>query len=260
MVSAALDETGLRLPPALLDELTAGDEEAVGAGTATGAATAAAAGAGHAVGGANGHDALAIRAFGRFEMLVGDRQVDLAGLKPRPRALLRLLALNAGRPVHREVLIDSLWPEADPDTAARSLHVALSAIRHELQPGGQPGQRRAARARRGRLPDRPAARLARGPARVRGGRRGGSRRADAGRRRRQPSRHSGLRSPSTRESSCPRTGRPTGSSRTGSDRVPTPWRRRAAWPSCSRPGPRRRRPCALPAWASTRTTTRCGAS
>ncbi|MBP1705546.1 MAG: transcriptional regulator, family, partial [Chloroflexi bacterium] len=129
LVEAALDETGLRLPQALRDELT------LDAGEETQAAPTA--GAPVSEGGASdGGDALTIRAFGRFEMAVGDRPLDLGSLKPRPRALLRLLALNAGRPVHREVLIDALWPEADPDTAARSLHVALSALRHELQPGG----------------------------------------------------------------------------------------------------------------------------
>jgi len=80
-----------------------------------------------------------IRCFGRFELAVGGRPVDLAALKPRPRALLRLLALNAGRPVHREVLAAAFWPEADGETAARNLHVALSALRRELEPGAERG-------------------------------------------------------------------------------------------------------------------------
>ena len=67
-------------------------------------------------------------------MTVEGRPVDLGGLKPRPRAVLRFLALNAGRPVHREVLQETFWPEADPETGAKSLHVALSALRRELAP------------------------------------------------------------------------------------------------------------------------------
>ena len=67
-------------------------------------------------------------------MTIEDHPVDLARLKPRPRAVLRYLALNAGRPVHREVLQETFWPEADPETGARSLHVALSALRRELAP------------------------------------------------------------------------------------------------------------------------------
>ena len=45
----------------------------------------------------------------------GHRRADdrSAGLKPRPRAILRFLALNEGRPIHREVLQETFWPEAD---------------------------------------------------------------------------------------------------------------------------------------------------
>jgi len=77
---------------------------------------------------------VAIRLFGSFAMTIEGRQVDLGGLKPRPRAVLRFLALNAGRPVHREVLQETFWPEADPETGAKNLHVALSALRRELTP------------------------------------------------------------------------------------------------------------------------------
>lgn len=77
---------------------------------------------------------VAVRLFGSFAMTVEGRLVDVPRLKPRPRAVLRFLALNAGRPVHREVLQETFWPEADPETGARSLHVALSALRRELAP------------------------------------------------------------------------------------------------------------------------------
>jgi DNA-binding SARP family transcriptional activator/tetratricopeptide (TPR) repeat protein len=78
--------------------------------------------------------AIRVQLFGSFAMAADGHPVDLAGLKPRPRAVLRFLALNAGRPVHREVLQETFWPEADPETGARSLHVALSALRRELAP------------------------------------------------------------------------------------------------------------------------------
>ncbi len=78
--------------------------------------------------------ALEIHCFGAFAMAVAGRPVDLAALKPRPRAVLRLLAVNAGRPVHREVIQEALWREAEPEAGARSLHVALSALRRELEP------------------------------------------------------------------------------------------------------------------------------
>lgn len=80
-----------------------------------------------------------IRCFGSFAFSVAGRPIDLASLKPRPRAVLRLLALHAGRPVHREVIQDALWRDADPETGARSLHVALSALRRELEPAAGRG-------------------------------------------------------------------------------------------------------------------------
>ncbi len=82
---------------------------------------------------------LEIRCFGVFAIAVAGRPVDLAALKPRPRAVLRLLAVNAGRPIHREVIQDALWRDADPEAGARSLHVALSALRRELEPAGGRG-------------------------------------------------------------------------------------------------------------------------
>jgi DNA-binding SARP family transcriptional activator len=42
---------------------------------------------------------------------------------------LRVLALHAGRPVHREVLMESLWPDVEPDAARHSLQVAVSSLR-----------------------------------------------------------------------------------------------------------------------------------
>ncbi len=80
-----------------------------------------------------------VRLFGAFAMAVGGRAIDLAGLKPRPRALLRFLALNEGKPIHREVLQETFWPEADGEAGAKSLHVALSALRRELAPHAERG-------------------------------------------------------------------------------------------------------------------------
>jgi DNA-binding SARP family transcriptional activator len=51
------------------------------------------------------------------------------------RSLLRLLSLSAPGPVHREVIVDALWPDADAETGTRSLQVAVSALRQLLEPG-----------------------------------------------------------------------------------------------------------------------------
>jgi LuxR family maltose regulon positive regulatory protein len=70
-----------------------------------------------------------IRLLGGFGIAIHGRELDLGSVKPRPRAILRFLALNAGQPVHREVLETTFWPDADPATAARNVHVALSGLR-----------------------------------------------------------------------------------------------------------------------------------
>ena len=66
---------------------------------------------------------------------MGGRLIDLGSVKPRARAALRLLALHAPRFVHREVLCEALWPEADLESATRNLQVAISSLRQLIEPG-----------------------------------------------------------------------------------------------------------------------------
>jgi DNA-binding SARP family transcriptional activator len=73
-----------------------------------------------------------IRTFGGFGIDVDGRRVALDRVKPRARAVLRLLALHGGNPVHREIICEALWPDADAATGGRSLHVAISALRGAL--------------------------------------------------------------------------------------------------------------------------------
>jgi DNA-binding SARP family transcriptional activator len=72
---------------------------------------------------------LDIRAFGAFAMEVDGEPVHLDRVKPRARAVLRFLAVRPGVAIHREVIQDALWPDVDGPTGARSLHVAVSALR-----------------------------------------------------------------------------------------------------------------------------------
>jgi len=78
---------------------------------------------------------LELRCFGRLRATVDGQVVDLAAVKPRVRSLLRLLGAQAGEPVHREVVCEALWPEADPATGLRNLQVAVSSLRRLLEPG-----------------------------------------------------------------------------------------------------------------------------
>jgi DNA-binding SARP family transcriptional activator len=76
------------------------------------------------------------RCFGRFSLLVDGRPVDLSSLRPRARAVLRMLAVNFGRGVHRQVLCDGLWPDDDEEGAAKKLQVAISSIRRVVEAHG----------------------------------------------------------------------------------------------------------------------------
>jgi DNA-binding SARP family transcriptional activator len=79
--------------------------------------------------------AVSIRCFGEFGMTINGRQLAMGSMKPRTRALLRRLCVDAGAPIHREVLQEALWPNTDPDAASRNLQVAISSLRHALEPG-----------------------------------------------------------------------------------------------------------------------------
>ncbi|MCJ7711118.1 MAG: winged helix-turn-helix domain-containing protein, partial [Chloroflexi bacterium] len=79
-----------------------------------------------------------IRLLGGCLLEVDGRQIVLEGAKPRVRSLFRLLALHAGAPVHREVIQEALWPDAEAEAGARSLHVALSALRRHLDDAAGP--------------------------------------------------------------------------------------------------------------------------
>src|SRR5207249_10890467 len=55
--------------------------------------------------------------------------------RPKQRALLALLLLNANRVVPRERLIDELWGEQPPETAVKAVQVYVSQLR-KLLPAG----------------------------------------------------------------------------------------------------------------------------
>jgi DNA-binding SARP family transcriptional activator/DNA-binding CsgD family transcriptional regulator len=65
---------------------------------------------------------------------VGARAVPELARKRRPAALLQLLALTPGHRLHREEVLDLLWPELEPEAAANNLYGALHALRQVLEP------------------------------------------------------------------------------------------------------------------------------
>ncbi|GAA4099372.1 AfsR/SARP family transcriptional regulator [Nonomuraea soli] len=75
---------------------------------------------------------LFVRCFADFTIEVDGVPVELSPVRRRARTLLRLLAMHAGRPVHRESVVDALWPQERAATARRGLHVAVSSLRGYL--------------------------------------------------------------------------------------------------------------------------------
>jgi DNA-binding SARP family transcriptional activator len=72
------------------------------------------------------------RLLGPLEVRAADGPVQLGG--PKQRALLALLLVDAGRAVSTDRLIDALWGEQPPRTAATSLQNFVSQLRKQLGP------------------------------------------------------------------------------------------------------------------------------
>jgi DNA-binding SARP family transcriptional activator len=80
-----------------------------------------------------------LRCFGGFGLRLDGASLDIRALKPRARAMLYLLAVHAGQPLHREHLVDAFWPDADPRDGIRNLQVLISTLRRLLHLGSGPG-------------------------------------------------------------------------------------------------------------------------
>src|SRR4051794_19184926 len=77
------------------------------------------------------------RILGPLEVLHADRVVVFGAHKQR--ALLAALLLHANEVVTSEQLIEHLWGDDPPATAAKSVQVYVSQIRKELRNGAPPG-------------------------------------------------------------------------------------------------------------------------
>src|SRR2546430_10151209 len=70
------------------------------------------------------------RILGPLEALDGERRLPLGGA--RQRSVLALLLLHGNEALTRDVIIDQLWGEEPPATAAKVLQNCISALRKEL--------------------------------------------------------------------------------------------------------------------------------
>jgi DNA-binding SARP family transcriptional activator len=73
---------------------------------------------------------LEIRVLGRVDALVDGRPLPLGGSKQR--AILAMLALRANRTVSVDDLIDGLWGDRPPASAAKNLYLYVSRLRKAL--------------------------------------------------------------------------------------------------------------------------------
>jgi DNA-binding SARP family transcriptional activator len=83
---------------------------------------------------------LIIRLFGPFRVIVDGVAIDETRLGQRKaKTLIKLLALQpqgqSSRQMHREQLIELLWPGQDSEQGLNNFHKALHAARRALEPG-----------------------------------------------------------------------------------------------------------------------------
>jgi DNA-binding SARP family transcriptional activator len=85
--------------------------------------------------GTNNAAGLAIHLFGSFRILVRGRRVeDARWSRPQATLLVKLLALEPEHQLHRQQLIDAIWPDLDPESGAANLHKIIHLARHALEP------------------------------------------------------------------------------------------------------------------------------
>ena len=75
------------------------------------------------------------RLLGRTDLFVGERQLP-PDVWPRraARTLLILLLATPGHTLHRDQIVDTLWPDISPQRGANNLYKALHSLRRVLEP------------------------------------------------------------------------------------------------------------------------------
>ena len=78
---------------------------------------------------------LQIRCFGHFEVTLGGRALPPSAFPRRDAlVLLKMLVLRAGKQVHRERLIEWLWPGVGEAAGVNRLHGVVHALRSVIEP------------------------------------------------------------------------------------------------------------------------------
>jgi DNA-binding SARP family transcriptional activator len=90
-----------------------------------------------------GEPFLKIRCFGSFELHREGRLLPPDAVQRRGAiTLLKILLVNEGRAVPRDMLAEALWPGADPNVTANRLYVLIHALRRAIEPSPRRHKRR----------------------------------------------------------------------------------------------------------------------
>jgi DNA-binding SARP family transcriptional activator len=79
---------------------------------------------------------LQVRCLGTLDIRLGWNKVDSWRSK-KAKTLFKYLIAQRGRPIPKDVLMEILWPEGDPQAANNNLKAAVHALRQTLDPSGK---------------------------------------------------------------------------------------------------------------------------
>ena len=78
---------------------------------------------------------LSICLLGGLRVYVGNRAIDdQSWQRKQAKTLLKLLVIAPDHSLHKEAIIDRIWPNATPNHATRTLNKILHVLRHTLEP------------------------------------------------------------------------------------------------------------------------------
>ena len=88
----------------------------------------------------SGAPALAIQLLGGFHVRVWGKLVaDAQWPRRQAKQLVKLLALNPKHQLHRQQLIDAIYPDLNAESGAANLHKIIHLARHALEPSLKAG-------------------------------------------------------------------------------------------------------------------------
>ncbi|MBI1880151.1 MAG: winged helix-turn-helix domain-containing protein [Chloroflexi bacterium] len=82
----------------------------------------------------SGSYSLLVYCLGSFRVYQHEQLIE-KWISYKSRSIFKYLLTHRERPIHREILMELFWPEADPEFARRNLHQAIFNLRQTLQTG-----------------------------------------------------------------------------------------------------------------------------